>query len=148
MTPSKHWWFSGKIGRCHMKSSGPRMIRPAPGSIPGRCIFARWEQHGYFCRTLRMLGWWMESIPEIRSWNSERSARCPVNAAPEMSSALERENSLARPCSMSIFCESVNISRTRPSDSATTATPKTIVRCLESWCGIWSWIVDLCLEKG
>ena len=27
----KHWWFSGKIGRCH---------RPAPGSIPGRCIFS------------------------------------------------------------------------------------------------------------
>ena len=26
----KHWWFSGKIGRCH---------RLAPGSIPGQCIF-------------------------------------------------------------------------------------------------------------
>jgi hypothetical protein len=33
----KHWWFSGKIGRCHQRISDPR-CRPAPGSIPGRCI--------------------------------------------------------------------------------------------------------------
>lgn len=23
--PNKHWWFSGKIGRCHLRSSRPRM---------------------------------------------------------------------------------------------------------------------------
>jgi hypothetical protein len=33
----KHWWFSGKIGRCHPRSSDLK-CRPAPGSIPGRCI--------------------------------------------------------------------------------------------------------------
>ena len=35
----QHWWFSGKIGRCHL--TYPRIwtrCRPAPGSIPGRCI--------------------------------------------------------------------------------------------------------------
>jgi hypothetical protein len=34
----KHWWFSGKIGRCQSKSLRLHLIRPAPGSIPGRCI--------------------------------------------------------------------------------------------------------------
>jgi hypothetical protein len=33
----KHWWFSGKIGRCHLRSSDLK-CRPAPGSIPGRCM--------------------------------------------------------------------------------------------------------------
>ena len=33
----KHWWFSGKIGRCHSRTI-PQMNRPAPGSIPGRCM--------------------------------------------------------------------------------------------------------------
>ena len=33
----KHWWFSGKIGRCHPGSSDLK-CRPAPGSIPGRCM--------------------------------------------------------------------------------------------------------------
>jgi hypothetical protein len=33
----KHWWFSGKIGRCHPRSPDLR-CRPAPGSIPGRCM--------------------------------------------------------------------------------------------------------------
>jgi hypothetical protein len=38
-TFTKHWWFSGKIGRCHLKSPlRPKTRRPAPGSIPGRCI--------------------------------------------------------------------------------------------------------------
>jgi hypothetical protein len=39
MPIQQHWWFSGKIGRCHSRSSDLR-CRPAPGSIPGRCIFA------------------------------------------------------------------------------------------------------------
>ena len=41
----KHWWFSGKIGRCQSKSPRLHLIRPAPGSIPGRCMRAtikRW----------------------------------------------------------------------------------------------------------
>ena len=32
-----HRWFSGKISRCH---SSIEQFRLAPGSIPGRCIFA------------------------------------------------------------------------------------------------------------
>ena len=36
---SKHWWFSGKIGRCHLWiRSRTTTYRPAPGSIPGRCM--------------------------------------------------------------------------------------------------------------
>jgi hypothetical protein len=34
-----HWWFSGKIGRCHLKDLLIYECRPAPGSIPGRCIY-------------------------------------------------------------------------------------------------------------
>jgi hypothetical protein len=33
---AQHWWFSGKIGRCHWMLGRPT-TRPAPGSIPGRC---------------------------------------------------------------------------------------------------------------
>ena len=32
-----HRWFSGKISRCHPSIGQYRL---APGSIPGRCIFA------------------------------------------------------------------------------------------------------------
>jgi hypothetical protein len=40
-----HWWFSGKIGRCHLKDHLIYECRPAPGSIPGRCIYLPSSPH-------------------------------------------------------------------------------------------------------